>query len=125
MSETAYVLIVCGGRSYSDRPKVFATLDAAGKVALLFHGASTGADALAEDWADERDVLSQPIPAWWQRYRRAAGPLRNVQMAVMAVELARLHGYRVKVIAFPGGAGTASMVGIAKRLKLEVVEVDP
>ena len=47
-------VIVCGGRNYSDRKRVFTTLDALHAetpITVLMHGDARGADALADDWA--------------------------------------------------------------------------
>ena len=50
--------VVCGGRYYNDRDKVFATLDELsrerGKPSNIISGNCSGADRLAEDWAQSR-----------------------------------------------------------------------
>lgn len=116
------VVIVCGGRDYGDRDRVFAALDMAHArkpITLLVHGACMdkrrgelmGADRWADEWAGERGVAVERHPADWLTWARAAGPMRNKQM----VE-AGAHG----CIAFPGGSGTASMVGYAKGFGLPI-----
>lgn len=116
------VVIVCGGRAYSDRARVFAALDQAhakAPITLVVHGAcidtSTGelrgADRWADEWARERGVVVEPHPADFRTWGRAAGPMRNKQMAQ-----AGAHG----CIAFPGGAGTASMIRCAATFGIPV-----
>lgn len=98
-------LLVCGGRDFADRGFVFSVLDrvdAKRRVWLLIHGAATGADALADEWAASRGVARAPNPARWRELGRRAGPVRNQEMLdVFAPDGA---------VAFPGGCGTADMV---------------
>lgn len=114
-------LLVTGGRDYRDRAHVFATLDAIHAetpVTLLVHGAATGADGLARDWAIERGIKHFPFPADWndihhpeavvkQRrdgtlYDAAAGPRRNRRMLD--------EGKPDMVLAFPGDKGTGNCI---------------
>lgn len=107
-------IIVCGGRSYSDRARVFAELDAVGRVEMMFHGGARGADALADEWAKARRVKHFAVPAKWSKYGKRAGPMRNQAMLGNNPDL---------VVAFPGGSGTADMVRRAKAAGVKVVEV--
>lgn len=111
------VIIVCGGREYADRERVFAALDrvhAKRQITLLVHGACmneatgelSGADRWADEWARERGVQVEPHPADWTTWGKSAGPMRNQQMAN-----AGAHG----LVAFPGDAGTRSMCVHAER----------
>jgi hypothetical protein len=108
-------LLVCGGRNFQDRDRVFSALDrflATWPVGLLIHGAVRGADKLAGEWAKSRGIPVRDFPADWDRYRRAAGPRRNQQM----LDEGRPHG----VVAFPGKVGTPDMVDRAKAAGLPV-----
>lgn len=108
-------LLVCGGRDYSDKVALFATLDNYNKVSpvdLVIHGAARGADMLAQDWADDRGVCCLQFPAKWNRDGKAAGPIRNRLMLT--------DGKPDFVIAFPGGRGTADMVKQAKAAGVSV-----
>lgn len=109
-------VIVCGGRNYSDRGRVFATLDAihaATPIAVLMHGNARGADGLADEWAAGK-VKTATFTPLWEEHGRAAGPLRNQEMLDAGPDL---------VIAFPGGRGTADMVRRAKAVGVRVIEV--
>jgi hypothetical protein len=112
-------VLVCGGRDYQDRAAVFSALDLLatenGGIRLLIQGGATGADELAAHWARARAVPCLNVPANWEKYGKAAGPIRNTAML----------GYRPDVVlAFPGGKGTANMVDQA-RLAGVKVEVFP
>jgi hypothetical protein len=98
-------LLVCGGRTYADRERLYYVLDAYHKkfgISVLIHGAARGADSLAAEWAHNRGVDSRSYPANWQLYGRRAGFVRNAQMLE--------EGKPDDVIAFPGGKGTANDV---------------
>lgn len=107
-------VLVCGGRGFADRAAVFRALDglhAKHGIRRIIHGAATGADALASEWARERGVPQIGYPAAWEQGRKA-GPLRNQHM---------LDSQEPDcVIAFPGGSGTADMVRRAEAAGVRV-----
>jgi hypothetical protein len=76
------------------------------------------------------------MPAEWRRHGRAAGPIRNRELLEQAIARAVAHTSpgsiaSVLVVAFPGGAGTASLVQQARRMAsrspvpISVAEVQP
>lgn len=107
-------VLVCGGRDYSDGPKVFATLDAL-KPTSIAHGGATGADTYAERWAWQRKVKCKSYPANWKAQGKAAGPIRNQHML--------LDFQPDLVVAFPGGRGTADMVRRANEAGVRVMDI--
>jgi hypothetical protein len=110
-------VLVCGGRAYSDRKRVFDELDKLRPDRIIHGGCPTGADTLADEYADHRaGIFVTVYRADWKKYGRAAGPIRNAQMAT--------EGKPDMVLAFPGGAGTRNMVTIAKSLGIPTVTVD-
>jgi hypothetical protein len=119
MSETSgYRVLVCGGRHYADREKVAARLSnlhASVGVAAVIEGGAAGADRHGREWAERNGVPVETYAADWNRYGRAAGPIRNGQML--------LHGKPDVVLAFPGGDGTADMVRRARLYHVNVIEV--
>jgi len=111
-------VLVCGGRNYRDRKRVFAVLDSvhdASKIACIIEGGANGADQIAHDWAVERGVDWEMHPADWDRYGKLAGPLRNAHMLTRNVDL---------VVAFPGGKGTSDMVTRAVAAKVAVSRIE-
>ena len=90
-------------------------------VHLLLHGGARGADAAIARAAHQLGWCSLVMPAQWQQHGRAAGPIRNRELLQQAVTRAVAHSSpgsmaSVLVVAFPGGAGTASLVQQARRL---------
>lgn len=93
-------VLVCGGRRYADREWVWKVLDEV-QPTLLICGGAKGADALAAEYAEEKDIPLMIFPAHW-KHGKAAGPVRNGWM----IEF----GKPDQVVAFPGGRGTDNMV---------------
>jgi YspA, cpYpsA-related SLOG family len=50
-----------------------------GRVCIV-HGKAKGVDTIADTVARELGYVPVPYPAEWQKYGRAAGPIRNQQM---------------------------------------------
>lgn len=117
----AEIVLVTGGRGYRDQDKVWDTLDDINPEVVI-HGAASGVDTLAGDWAKARGRDFVAYPADWKEYGKAAGPIRNEEMAV-ALERHRMDGATVLVLVFPGGVGTANMRGHAVRLGLPILDV--
>jgi predicted Rossmann-fold nucleotide-binding protein len=110
------VIVAGGGRQLAwpvARIAVHLLQISAGRsVRALLHGAARGAD---QSIAAAADQLGWPViacPALWQQHGRAAGPIRNRQMLHRAIALlaAAPAGAALQVVAFPGGAGTASLI---------------
>lgn len=113
-------VLVCGGRTYTDRLAVFNSLDRLDKktpVTCVIHGAARGADTLARDWARYRGIPDLPFPAEWKKYGKSAGAIRNEQMI--------REGTPDGVVAFPGSEGTADMKTRSRRHGLIVWEPIP
>ena len=90
-------------------------------VHLLLHGGARGADAAIGRAAQQLGWSALVMPAQWQLHGRAAGPIRNRELLEQAVARAVFHSSpgsiaSVLVVAFPGGAGTASLVKQARRM---------
>ncbi len=105
-------------------------------VHLLLHGGARGADVAIARAAHQLGWSSLVMSAEWGRHGRAAGPIRNRELLQQAIARAVAHSSpgsmaSVLVVAFPGGAGTASLVQQARRLAfcspvpIAVVEVSP
>ena len=105
-------------------------------VHLVLHGGARGADAAIGLAAQQLGWSSAVMPAQWQLHGRAAGPIRNRELLQQAIAKAVAHTSpgsiaSVLVVAFPGGAGTASLVREARRMAshspvpISVAEVSP
>jgi len=119
------VIAACGGRDLAwPYQRIAAELLArtGGRpVHLLLHGGARGADAAIGRAAHQLGWSALVMPAQWQLHGRAAGPIRNRELLEQAVARAVSHSSpgcltSVLVVAFPGGAGTASLVREARRM---------
>lgn len=76
-------ILVCGGRDYTDRDRLFTELDAIAakhEKLTVIHGHARGADSLADEWARSRRHAIHGFRANWEKDGRAAGPIRNQRM---------------------------------------------
>lgn len=111
-------IIVCGGRDYHDKDRLFAVLDelhAKTPIEVVVHGNAAGVDRLSGVWAHLRNVRCWPVAAEWSRFGKSAGPRRNQKMLGLRPAM---------VVTFPGGAGTADMVKRARKAGVRVMAVD-
>jgi predicted polyphosphate/ATP-dependent NAD kinase len=113
------VVLVCGGRDYTDWFRLRDELDDLAilhGVRRIVHGNACGADNLAMNWAEWRNIPQGKYPADWKQHGNAAGPIRNQQM---------LDSEHVDlVVAFPGGDGTADMVRRARAAGIPVKVIE-
>lgn len=82
---------------------------------IILSGHASGADTLGENFAIDHNLQCELYPADWKRHGKAAGPIRNAEMAEVADAL----------IAFWDGQshGTKSMIELAKRKGLQVAVI--
>ena len=125
---TEFCLLVCGGRDYDNRERLFRVLDQAlqavtrsGKTFTLIHGGARGADTLASVWAENRKITDEGghvrvYVANWERDRKAAGPIRNKLM------LTSEHPH--VIVACKGGNGTAHMMKIGREAGIPILEIE-
>lgn len=86
-----YRIIIAGGRSFSDYKLLKDKLDyylrnkvRQGYEIIIISGTANGADKLGERYAMERGYKIERYPADWNKYKKAAGYRRNVQMSEVA-----------------------------------------
>ena len=100
-----YKVIIAGTRDFADYALLCSYADevlTGKKDVEIVSGSARGADALGEQYARERGFALKVFPAEWKKWGRAAGPVRNAQMA----------DYADALIAFWDGksAGTRDMI---------------
>jgi predicted Rossmann-fold nucleotide-binding protein len=110
-------VLVCGGRDYGNYEKMLRRLAELPKDTIVIQGGAKGADALAEHAAASLGLHTAEVRARWEKdgqRDKSAGPRRNSAMLALDPD---------RVIAFPGGRGTANCVRQAKERGIEVEEV--
>lgn len=108
------IVLVCGGRDYEDYTRLNGVLSGM-NIDCIVHGGATGADQLARGWAADVGRPAIEVPAHWRNYGKLAGPMRNAWM-LKYIKVTR-------VVAFPGGRGTANMVKLAREAGIPVTEI--
>ncbi|CAB4241587.1 Mycobacteriophage D29, Gp61 [uncultured Caudovirales phage] len=106
-------VIIAGGRDFNDYLLLLqAVVKADFGITSVVSGCAKGADTLGELFARDLDIPLHKFPADWDKHGRAAGPMRNGEMAKFADAL----------IAFWDGksTGTANMIKQATERGLKV-----
>ena len=116
-------IVVGGCRNFFDYSVVSYHLDALIKkhdptdVIVFLSGHCSGVDLLVEQYATEHAHSLMLFPAEWERYGRAAGPIRNKSMVENSDQ----------VVAFWDGKsrGTASLIRYARKLgkPIAIIEI--
>ena len=121
-------IIIAGSRKFNDYPKMVKELDNLGIHLInsinpieIVSGHAPGADTLGEKFAKAYDYPLKIFPAEWDKYGKAAGPIRNEQMAKYAAE-----SDMGILIAFPIGEskGTRNMIKLAQQYGLEICVIE-
>lgn len=103
-------LLVCGDREWASYKAVYREIKAR-MPDVVIEGEARGADLMAREAAEQLGIPVLRFPAEWERYGKAAGPVRNRQMIV--------EGEPTEVIAFHAdimnSRGTRDMVVQARK----------
>ncbi len=105
--------IIAGDRRFND-PLILASMmiKVPFEVSTVICGLAKGADTLGLEWAVANHLPVMYFAANWASYGKAAGPIRNAQMAEVADALVAFMA--------EGSKGTASMVSLAKKKNLPI-----
>lgn len=109
-------VIIAGGRDFSDYELLRSTMDRLLSNTMdeivIVCGMAKGADTLGEQYAKECGYKVDYFPADWKKHGKAAGFLRNEQMAQNADALAAFWDGQSR--------GTKNMIELARRYGLKV-----
>ncbi len=109
-------VIIAGGRDFNDYDLLEKTIDMLfvniSEEIVIICGMARGADSLGKRYAKRKGYQVSYFPAEWDKYGKAAGYIRNEQMAQNADAL----------VAFWDGVskGTKHMIETAKRYELKI-----
>jgi hypothetical protein len=73
-------ILVCGSRHWTDKSAIRRALSAFEPGDVVIHGGAPGADTIAGEAALVLGLKVEIYPADWERYGKAAGPIRNQLM---------------------------------------------
>jgi len=114
------LVLICGDRNWTSRAAVEREFNNHGldpNRDTIMHGAARGADTLAGTVGKQRGFPVKSYPADWDKYGRAAGPIRNKQMLDQNPDLVLAFHPNIAL-----SKGTGNMVKIARE-KGTAVEV--
>lgn len=108
-------VIIAGGRDFSDyqllKTKCDKILSNLSKVVII-SGKARGADSLGEKYAVEKGYPVEEYPADWNQFGKAAGYIRNEEMAKTATHL---------IVFWDGvSSGTKNMIELGNKYNLKI-----
>ena len=80
-------ILVCGDRNWTDREAITRELLRYDSTSVVVHGMCRGADVMAAESCKMLGMHFEGYRADWERYGRAAGPIRNKQMLDTGIHL--------------------------------------
>jgi hypothetical protein len=108
--------IIAGSRHFNDYQKTVDIIRQSGfQITQVVSGGARGVDTLGEQWAGEDNYIR--FPANWTKHGKAAGPIRNQQMADYADALIAIYDSRTS-------RGTKDMIRRAKKAELKIYAYD-
>jgi hypothetical protein len=108
-------LIVAGTRTYNNKPHIEDILSNF-DISLLLCGMCRGPDMIAHQYCRDRNIAIKEFRANWKEFGKAAGPMRNADMAAEADYLVAFwNGY---------SRGTANMINEMKRLNKATLTIE-
>lgn len=109
-------VIIAGGRDINDYELLKSVIGHAIKsgfvIDTVISGGARGVDKMGERWAAENGKLLQVFPADWNKFGKAAGPIRNIEMSKVADGLIAIRK--------DGSKGTAHMISVMEKLEKRV-----
>jgi len=113
-------VVIAGSRDITDYGILLKAIkECPFQITEVISGRARGVDTLGEKYAEDCGLKLHLFPADWKKYRNAAGPIRNAQMADFADAV---------LCVWDGvSSGTKDMMNQAKKrgLPLYVFKVDP
>lgn len=108
-------VIIAGSRDieYSTMQLTCAIIESDFIITEVVSGCAKGIDRIGEEWA-EGIISIKRFPADWNKHGKAAGPIRNKQMAEYADCAIVIHN---------GSNGSLNMIQTMKKLNKPVYEV--
>ena len=107
-------ILICGDRNWKDVETIENFVRSLPPDTVIIHGGCRGADRIADKAAKEHGLTVEDFSAKWEKYGRAAGPIRNRRMI--------LEGKPDRVVAFHDdlskSRGTADMLKQARKQRV-------
>lgn len=113
-------VIIAGSRDCDDYFEVKQAIRMSGfNITEVVSGCCRGVDRLGERWAKDSNLPVKSFPADWNKHGKAAGPIRNRQMA----EYVGSAGGLIAIVS-KESKGTKDMIRVAKIYDLKIFAYD-
>lgn len=118
------MILVCGDRNWTNRERMISILSQFKHQNItIVEGEAIGADLMAREVCLDMGIDVIGVPANWNRYHRAAGPIRNAKMLDISFQNKSL----TLIIAFhndiKNSKGTKNMINQALDRNLQIMLV--
>jgi len=102
-------VIIAGGRDIEDYDLLCQVVRDSGlNILTVISGTARGVDRMGERWASQQGIPCERYPANWDKFGKAAGPIRNIEMSKV--------GDALIAIRKDGSRGTAHMIETMTKL---------
>ena len=106
-------VVIAGSRQVTDQIFVISAIERSGfQIKEVVSGGARGVDKLADKWASDNAIPVKVFESDWERYGKAAGPIRNKMMAEYADALIAIWDGKSR--------GTKNIISTAEKLGLSV-----
>lgn len=103
-------VIIAGSRTITDYKEVELAIKESGfDITEIISGCAKGVDTLGEIFAINNNIKLTKFPAYWEKYGKAAGFIRNAEMAK--------YGEMLIAIYVGESKGTLNMIKQMKKMK--------
>jgi hypothetical protein len=109
-------VIIAGGRDFNDEVFFLESMKSIDfQIDEVVSGTCSGVDKMGENYANENNIPISRFSPDWKRYKKAAGVIRNKEMAEYATHLIAFWDKKSK--------GTKSMIDLAEKYGLSVIVI--
>jgi hypothetical protein len=120
------ILIIAGSRTFENIDELYDIadwIDAEWGVSMVVSGHAKGPDQMGEAWAAERGLPVEVFLAKWDKQGKAAGVIRNRQMADWTRVTAARRNEPAGLLAFHegGSPGTKNMIMTAQSMDFDFI----
>ena len=111
-------VIIAGSRSMTDIERVFNELDSYNEFEITegVCGMAKGVDIIGKEWCLTKGIPVKEFPADWEKFGKAAGPIRNKQMGIYSDCAIVIYNPEIS-------KGSKNMIDTMKKLGKPVYEV--
>jgi hypothetical protein len=113
-------ILICGDREFRDAKRIYAYLTMIPTTDTIIQGDARGADTITWVCCELLGLPWESFPADWEKYGKAAGPIRNKEMLDSKPDLVVYFHNNIT-----RSKGTLNMINMARQAGVKVIEGFP